>query len=141
EEAVSTRNSCSLRCPLRGFSRGFPRNKSLSPGEYVPAVPALLPRDMELCYRLLRRLVPGLPRGRAASRVEILQHVIDYIRDLQTELDASWPTGDRGTNLHTCQVGNIRGTSSGGFGDGDLLISPHRTQELLLYRWLCCFRN
>ncbi|XP_078101751.1 DNA-binding protein inhibitor ID-3-like [Sander vitreus] len=93
----------SLRCPLRGFSRGFPRNKSLSPGEYVPMVPALLPRDMELCYRLLRRLVPGLPRGRAASRVEILQHVIDYIRDLQTELDASCPTGDRGTNLHTCQ--------------------------------------
>ncbi|TDH13393.1 hypothetical protein EPR50_G00057080 [Perca flavescens] len=72
-------------------------NKSLSPAEYVPTVPVLLPRDMEPCYRLLRRLVPGLPRGRAASRLEILQHVIDYIRDLQTELDASCPTGgDRG---------------------------------------------
>ncbi|XP_039637730.1 DNA-binding protein inhibitor ID-3-like [Perca fluviatilis] len=77
---------------LRSPPRGFPRNKSLSPAEYVPTVPVLLPRDMELCYRLLRRLVPGLPRGRAASRVEILQHVIDYIRDLQTELDASCAT-------------------------------------------------
>ncbi|XP_034722120.1 DNA-binding protein inhibitor ID-1-like, partial [Etheostoma cragini] len=92
--------------PLRGLSR----NRSPPPGEKVPVVPVVL--DMELCYRLLRRLVPGLPRGRAASRVEILQHVIDYIRDLQNELDASCPTGDRGTNLHTCQVGNIRETSA-----------------------------
>ncbi|XP_044024171.1 DNA-binding protein inhibitor ID-2-like [Siniperca chuatsi] len=85
----------SLRCPLRGFSR----NKSpaaAAAAEDDPQVPELLLQDMNLCYRLLRQLVPGLPPGRAASRVEILQHVIDYILDLQTELDASCPAGDRG---------------------------------------------
>ncbi|XP_068198744.1 DNA-binding protein inhibitor ID-2b [Antennarius striatus] len=51
----------------------------------------LLLRDMNVCYRVLRGLVPGLPPGRPASRVEILQHVIDYIRDLQTALDATCP--------------------------------------------------
>ncbi|XP_070781780.1 DNA-binding protein inhibitor ID-2b [Enoplosus armatus] len=83
----------SLRCPLRGFSR----NKSpTAAAEDDPQVPELLLQDMNLCYRLLRQLVPGLPPGRAASRVEILQHVIDYILDLQTELDAPCPAGDRG---------------------------------------------
>lgn len=82
----------SLRCPLQGFSQ----NKSPAATEDDPQVPELLLQDMNLCYRLLRRLVPGLPPGRAASRVEILQHVIDYILDLQTELDDSCPDGDRG---------------------------------------------
>uniref|UniRef100_UPI0037E88545 DNA-binding protein inhibitor ID-2b n=1 Tax=Semicossyphus pulcher TaxID=241346 RepID=UPI0037E88545 len=85
--------SCrSSRCSLRGFSR----NKSPAAAE-EPQVPELLLLDMNLCYRLLRRLVPGLPPGRAASRVEILQHVIDYILDLQTELDASCRGEERST--------------------------------------------
>ncbi|XP_026197000.1 DNA-binding protein inhibitor ID-4-like isoform X2 [Anabas testudineus] len=72
------------RRPLPHFSR----NKSLSAAAEEPRVPLLLLRDMDLCYRLLRQLVPGVPPGRAASRVEILQHVIDYILDLQAELDS-----------------------------------------------------
>ncbi|XP_070842868.1 LOW QUALITY PROTEIN: DNA-binding protein inhibitor ID-2b [Chaetodon trifascialis] len=104
----------SLRCPLRGFSQSFSRYKSpaaaAAAAEDAAQVPVLLLQDMSLCYRLLRQLVPGLPPGRAASRVEILQHVIDYILDLQTELDASCPAGERsesgrssGTKTHTCQ--------------------------------------
>lgn len=86
----------SLRCPLRGFAR----NKNPAAAERDRPVPVLLLRDMNLCYRLLRQLVPGLPPGRAASRVEILQHAIDYILDLQTELDASCPAAsDRGEPL------------------------------------------
>ncbi|XP_028809162.1 DNA-binding protein inhibitor ID-2-like [Denticeps clupeoides] len=43
--------------------------------------------DMNACYSRLRQLVPSLPRNRSVSRTEILQHVIDYILDLQTALD------------------------------------------------------
>ncbi|XP_076612003.1 LOW QUALITY PROTEIN: DNA-binding protein inhibitor ID-2b [Chaetodon auriga] len=100
----------SLRCPLRGFSRSFSRYKSPAAAGDTAQVPVLLLQDMNLCYRLLRQLVPGLTPRRAASRVEILQHVIDYILDLQTELDASCPAGERpesgrssGANTHTCQ--------------------------------------
>lgn len=111
----SRRSRRSLRCSLRGSYR----NKSPAAAEEdEPRVPELLLQDMNLCYRLL-------PPGRATSRVEILQHVIDYILDLQTELDAFCPAGDRGeplhrdriqqrpqsgessgTSSHTCQVGN-----------------------------------
>ncbi|KAM3849456.1 DNA-binding protein inhibitor ID-2-like, partial [Diretmus argenteus] len=54
---------------------------------------SLLLQDMNLCYRLLRELVPGLPPGQPVSKVEILQHVIDYILDLQTALDSSPTSG------------------------------------------------
>uniref|UniRef100_A0A671TXW8 DNA-binding protein inhibitor ID-3-like n=1 Tax=Sparus aurata TaxID=8175 RepID=A0A671TXW8_SPAAU len=106
----SSRSSRSRRSPLRGF-------KSPAASEAGPQVPVLRLRDINMYYRLLRRLVPGLPPGRAASRVEILQHVIDYILQLQTELDAPGSaTGDplyqdrpqsgqsSGTDTHTCQV-------------------------------------
>uniref|UniRef100_A0A8P4GHK9 BHLH domain-containing protein n=1 Tax=Dicentrarchus labrax TaxID=13489 RepID=A0A8P4GHK9_DICLA len=84
----------SSRRSLRCSPRGFPRNKSpAAAAAEDPRVPVLLLQDMNLCYRLLRELVPGPVRS--ASRVEILQHVIDYILDLQTELDA-----DSGEPLH-----------------------------------------
>ncbi|KAL6464454.1 hypothetical protein MHYP_G00267710 [Metynnis hypsauchen] len=43
--------------------------------------------DMNSCYSKLKELVPTLPANKKASKVEILQHVIDYIWDLQVELD------------------------------------------------------
>ncbi|XP_001514243.1 DNA-binding protein inhibitor ID-3 [Ornithorhynchus anatinus] len=54
--------------------------------------------DMNGCYSRLRELVPGIPRGTTLSQVEILQHVIDYILDLQGALEepaagAGPPTG------------------------------------------------
>ncbi|KAJ3606967.1 hypothetical protein NHX12_026483 [Muraenolepis orangiensis] len=47
----------------------------------------LLLADMERCYRLLRAMVPGLPADRSLSRLDVLQHVIDYILDLETALE------------------------------------------------------
>ncbi|KAL4655298.1 DNA-binding protein inhibitor ID-1-like [Arapaima gigas] len=44
--------------------------------------------DMNSCYSKLKELVPTLPPNKKASKVEILQHVIDYIWDLQVELDS-----------------------------------------------------
>ncbi|XP_066527746.1 DNA-binding protein inhibitor ID-1 [Hoplias malabaricus] len=43
--------------------------------------------DMNSCYSKLKELVPTLPANKKHSKVEILQHVIDYIWDLQVELD------------------------------------------------------
>ncbi|KAM4796869.1 DNA-binding protein inhibitor ID-3 [Rhinophrynus dorsalis] len=42
--------------------------------------------DMNGCYSKLKELVPGIPQGSKLSQVEILQHVIDYIFDLQIVL-------------------------------------------------------
>ncbi|KAM7396025.1 hypothetical protein PAMA_007349 [Pampus argenteus] len=88
----AARSRRSTRCLLPSFSQ----NKSPAAAEEPSRVPVLLLRDMDLCYRLLRQLVPSLPAGRVVSRVEILQHAIDYILDLQTELESSYPAGDRG---------------------------------------------
>lgn len=44
-------------------------------------------QDMNSCYSKLKELVPTLPTNKKASKVEILQHVIDYIWDLQVELN------------------------------------------------------
>uniref|UniRef100_A0A8C5LIS6 DNA-binding protein inhibitor ID-4 n=1 Tax=Jaculus jaculus TaxID=51337 RepID=A0A8C5LIS6_JACJA len=50
--------------------------------------PALcLQCDMNHCYSRLRRLVPTIPPNKKVSKVEILQHVIDYILDLQLALE------------------------------------------------------
>ncbi|XP_075170817.1 DNA-binding protein inhibitor ID-4 [Anomaloglossus baeobatrachus] len=43
--------------------------------------------DMNDCYSRLKRLVPTIPQNKKVSKVEILQHVIDYILDLQLALD------------------------------------------------------
>ncbi|XP_076844665.1 DNA-binding protein inhibitor ID-4 [Brachyhypopomus gauderio] len=43
--------------------------------------------DMNDCYSRLKRLVPTIPQNKKVSKVEILQHVIDYILDLQLALE------------------------------------------------------
>ncbi|XP_076129145.1 DNA-binding protein inhibitor ID-2-like [Alosa pseudoharengus] len=45
--------------------------------------------NMNDCYTKLKELVPSLPQNRSVSKMEILQHVIDYILDLQIALDSS----------------------------------------------------
>ncbi|KAI4893072.1 hypothetical protein NFI96_023246 [Prochilodus magdalenae] len=43
--------------------------------------------DMNDCYSKLKELVPSIPQDKSVSQVEILQHVIDYIFDLQIALE------------------------------------------------------
>ncbi|XP_072880115.1 DNA-binding protein inhibitor ID-4 [Hemitrygon akajei] len=43
--------------------------------------------DMKDCYSKLKQLVPTIPPNKKVSKVEILQHVIDYILDLQLALE------------------------------------------------------
>ncbi|XP_062977334.1 DNA-binding protein inhibitor ID-1 [Elgaria multicarinata webbii] len=63
-----------------------PRALPLCPEQAAAAAAASLLMDMKGCYSRLAGLVPTLPRHRRVSKVEILQHVIDYIWDLQLEL-------------------------------------------------------
>lgn len=43
--------------------------------------------NMSDCYERLRAMVPHIPANRRMSKVEILQHVIDYIQDLESALE------------------------------------------------------
>ncbi|KAK6297229.1 hypothetical protein J4Q44_G00318120 [Coregonus suidteri] len=51
--------------------------------------PLSLLYNMNDCYTKLKELVPSLPQNKNVSKIEILQHVIDYILDLQIALDSS----------------------------------------------------
>ncbi|XP_006868715.1 PREDICTED: uncharacterized protein LOC102823990 [Chrysochloris asiatica] len=43
--------------------------------------------NMNDCYSKLKELVPSIPQNKKVSKMENLQHVIDYILDLQIALD------------------------------------------------------
>uniref|UniRef100_A0A4W4EFJ1 BHLH domain-containing protein n=1 Tax=Electrophorus electricus TaxID=8005 RepID=A0A4W4EFJ1_ELEEL len=62
--------------------------RSRSPSEE----PVLALSDMNDCYSRLKELVPSIPQNRSVSQVEILQHVIDYIFDLQIALESETAT-------------------------------------------------
>lgn len=78
--------------------------------------------DMNDCYSRLKRLVPTIPQDKKVSKVEILQHVIDYILDLQLALEThpsllkqtSPPASTRTplTQINTEQVSRTRNIHS-----------------------------
>lgn len=43
--------------------------------------------EMQACFSKLKELVPSVPQDRKLSKTQLLQHVIDYILDLETALD------------------------------------------------------
>ncbi|KAI0212641.1 hypothetical protein LSAT2_002440, partial [Lamellibrachia satsuma] len=43
--------------------------------------------EMQACFHKLKQLVPTVPHDRKLSKVALLQHVIDYILDLEVTLD------------------------------------------------------
>ncbi|XP_050788494.1 DNA-binding protein inhibitor ID-3 [Gopherus flavomarginatus] len=72
---------CCLSDQSLAIARGGPGKSS------ALEEPMSLLYDMNDCYSKLRELVPGIPQGTKLSQVEILQHVIDYIFDLQIVLE------------------------------------------------------
>jgi len=47
----------------------------------------LMTTEMQECFQKLITLVPTIPRSNKISKVQLLQHVIDYILDLEVALD------------------------------------------------------
>uniref|UniRef100_A0A8C8RB62 Inhibitor of DNA binding 3, HLH protein n=1 Tax=Pelusios castaneus TaxID=367368 RepID=A0A8C8RB62_9SAUR len=80
----SVRSCYEAVCCLSDQSLAIARGSNKSPALEEPM--SLL-YDMNDCYSKLRELVPGIPQGTKMSQVEILQHVIDYIFDLQIVLE------------------------------------------------------
>ncbi|XP_036405950.1 DNA-binding protein inhibitor ID-2b [Megalops cyprinoides] len=68
---------------LSEHSLGIPRSKTPVDD------PLSLLYNMNDCYSKLKELVPSLPANKNVSKMEILQHVIDYILDLQIALDSN----------------------------------------------------
>ncbi|MFT7816202.1 hypothetical protein Z043-115445 [Arapaima gigas] len=69
-----------LRCPAE---RSLPGARRRTAEEEL----LCLRYTMNDCYSRLKRLVPTIPQDKKVSKVEILQHVIDYILDLQLALE------------------------------------------------------
>ncbi|XP_052390645.1 DNA-binding protein inhibitor ID-2 [Carassius gibelio] len=74
----------SIRKPALYFSE---HNLGNSRGKSSSDDPLSLLFNMNDCYSRLKELVPSLPQNKSVSKMEILQHVIDYILDLQIALD------------------------------------------------------
>ncbi|XP_016054688.1 PREDICTED: DNA-binding protein inhibitor ID-2 [Miniopterus natalensis] len=75
--------------PVRSARKSSAADHSLGIARKAPADdPLSLLYNMNDCYSKLKELVPSIPQDRKVSRMEILQHVIDYILDLQIALDS-----------------------------------------------------
>uniref|UniRef100_A0A8C2Y9H3 Inhibitor of DNA binding 2 n=1 Tax=Coturnix japonica TaxID=93934 RepID=A0A8C2Y9H3_COTJA len=68
-----------------GFSE---HNLGISRSKTPVDDPMSLLYNMNDCYSKLKELVPSIPQNKKVSKMEILQHVIDYILDLQIALDS-----------------------------------------------------
>lgn len=76
--------------PVRSFRKNGVTEQSLGVSRSkTPADdPLSLLYNMNDCYSKLKELVPSIPQNKHVSKMEILQHVIDYILDLQIALDS-----------------------------------------------------
>lgn len=55
--------------------------------------------EIQMYLSKLKELVPHMPKHRKVSKLEVIQHVIDYICDLQSELEQNHPTNRRRRSL------------------------------------------
>ncbi|KAM4867003.1 DNA-binding protein inhibitor ID-2 [Thomomys bottae] len=76
--------------PVRSVRKGSFSDHSLGISRSKTPVddPLSLLYNMNDCYSKLKELVPSIPQNKKVSKMEILQHVIDYILDLQIALDS-----------------------------------------------------
>ncbi|XP_053568616.1 DNA-binding protein inhibitor ID-2-like [Bombina bombina] len=77
--------------PIRSVRINSLTEHSISRSKTPVDDPMSLLYNMNDCYSKLKELVQSIPQNKKVSKMEILQHVIDYILDLQIALD-SQPT-------------------------------------------------
>ncbi|XP_059216371.1 protein extra-macrochaetae [Stomoxys calcitrans] len=97
--------------------------------------------EMKMYLSKLKDLVPFMPKNRKLSKLEIIQHVIDYICDLQSELethpeinnfDATAALSFAASSLdRVTSAANVSSSSSNTntSHDNDEEMSEHRQQE------------
>ena len=64
--------------------------------------------EMQQCFSKLKDLVPYVPKDIKLSKTQLLQHVIDYIFDLETTLDPKSAIACRSPLTEKCQPNAIR---------------------------------
>ncbi|GAB6026954.1 hypothetical protein CHUAL_013631 [Chamberlinius hualienensis] len=69
--------------------------------------------EMQIYFSKLKQLVPFMPKKRKLSKLEIIQHVIDYICELQTALENGSGSPNGHASLQTaCELMSAAATSS-----------------------------
>ncbi|KAM4692937.1 DNA-binding protein inhibitor ID-2 [Discoglossus pictus] len=74
--------------PVRSVRKSSLTEHSLGRSKTPVDDPMSLLYNMNDCYSKLKELVPSIPQNKKVTKMEILQHVIDYILDLQIALDS-----------------------------------------------------
>lgn len=75
---------------MKAVTQGINRcNEHLSVKNEVFKIhrPKLDDGEMSACFSKLKELVPSIPHNKKISKTQLLQHVIDYIYDLELSLD------------------------------------------------------
>ncbi|XP_060640605.2 DNA-binding protein inhibitor ID-3 isoform X1 [Anolis sagrei] len=126
----SVRSCLEAVCCLSEQSLGIARGSGLALGKACPSAeePASLLDDMNGCYSKLRELVPGIPQGSQLSQVEILQHVIDYIFDLQIVLQEQAQEKKKSRSRKDT-AGQPAALQAAGVGSWHLVLSSKREKE------------
>ena len=74
---------------MKAVTQGLTRNTEIGiKGDlFRISKPKLDDGEMAACFMKLKELVPSVPHDKKISKTQLLQHVIDYIYDLELSLD------------------------------------------------------
>lgn len=80
--------------------------------------------EMKMYLSKLKDLVPFMPKNRKLSKLEIIQHVIDYICDLQTELETHPEMGNFDAAAALTAVNGLHDDEDSEMEDADADVEP-----------------
>lgn len=96
--------------------------------------------EIQMYLSKLKELVPHMPKNRKVSKLEVIQHVIDYICDLQSELEQNHPASlnrNRRKQQHSAAVLAARRattTDASVIASGASLSHPSATASSAVHR-------
>ncbi|XP_017019534.1 protein extra-macrochaetae [Drosophila kikkawai] len=85
--------------------------------------------EMKMYLSKLKDLVPFMPKNRKLSKLEIIQHVIDYICDLQTELETHPEMGNFDAAAALTAVNGLHDDEDSDMEDADADAEPMPTSD------------
>ncbi|KAH8240185.1 hypothetical protein KR032_011962 [Drosophila birchii] len=90
--------------------------------------------EMKMYLSKLKDLVPFMPKNRKLSKLEIIQHVIDYICDLQTELETHPEMGNFDAAAALTAVNGLHDDEDSDMEDADVDAEPTSEADVLAQR-------